>query len=300
MAIRRRDGQLVSASMNAVGSFDEEGRLVKITGFVVDHTARKHLEERLQQVQRLEAVGQLAGGIAHDFNNLLTVILGCIDLLREQPPARPVQGQDPLDELEKAASRAAALTQQLLAFSRRQVLQPRILDLNEALRSTHSMLRRLIPGSVAFVLDLDPDVDRVKVDPTQLDQVVINLVINAGDAMPAGGTLTVSTRNVALSESVLAEHPYVVPGSYVALTVRDTGVGMDEATRARAFEPFFTTKPVGKGTGLGLSTVYGIVKQSGGYVWLTSSPGAGTTAQVYLPSARAAVAVGEGAGPVAT
>src|SRR5262249_38973098 len=183
--MRRRDGRLLAVSMNAVGTFGERGELVKVSGFVIDRTEQQELEEKLNQIQRLEAVGQLAGGIAHDFNNLLTVIIGCVDLLREQHNPTAPQQPDPLEELAKAANRAAALTQQLLAFSRRQVLQPRAVDLNEALRGAHSMLSRLLPGNMDFVLNLDPDVDHVKVDPTQLDQVIMNLVVNAGDAMPA-------------------------------------------------------------------------------------------------------------------
>ncbi len=283
LQLRRRDGGIVVVSMNAVGAFDERGELVQITGFVTDRTAQKELEERLNQIQRLEAVGQLAGGIAHDFNNLLTVIIGCVDLLRLDYTPSKIDPNDPLDELAKAANRAAALTHQLLAFSRRQVLQPRIVDINEAVRTAHSMLSRLVSANITFVLDLNPDVERVRVDPTQLDQVILNLVINAGDAMPDGGTLTISTSNVVLGAADVARHPYVVPGPYVSLKVADTGVGMDETTRARVFEPFFTTKPVGKGTGLGLSTVYGIVKQSGGYVWVTSRLRVGTTVQVCLP-----------------
>jgi two-component system, cell cycle sensor histidine kinase and response regulator CckA len=282
--LRRRDGRLVSASENAVGTFNERGELTKITGFLVDRSAERNLEEQLRQAQRLEAVGQLAGGIAHDFNNLLTVIIGCAELIRRDVPPPAGLEPDPLDELSKAARRAAMLTQQLLAFSRRQVLQPRELDVNEALRHVHSMLRRLIRDDIVLIVDLDARADRIRVDPGQLDQVVMNLVMNAGDAMPAGGTVTVTTTNVTLGEDDVAQHPYIRPGRYVSLSVADTGVGMDEATRARAFEPFFTTKPVGKGTGLGLSTVYGIVKQSGGYVWVTSDPGAGTTVQICLPA----------------
>jgi len=285
--IVRRDGREVAISENAVGTFNDRGELTRITGFVLDVSAQKTLEEQLRQAQRLEAVGQLARGVAHDFNNLLTIIIGCADLLRRERPAAPPGGNDPLDELMKAAQRAAALTQQLLAFSRGQVLQPRIVDLNEALRSVHPMLRRLVRDNIVLVLDLGADLAPVRVDPGQLDQVVINLVVNAGDAMPGGGTATLATSNAELTEDDVARHRYVTPGPYVRLTVSDTGVGMDEATRARVFEPFFTTKPIGKGTGLGLSTVYGIVKQSGGYIWVTSAPGAGTTVSVYLPAQKA-------------
>ncbi len=268
--IRRSDGTLVSISENAVGVFDERGDLVKITGYVLDRSTVKHLEEQLRQSQRLEAVGQLAGGIAHDFNNLLTVIIGCADLLKDDPRPAIVDGHDPLDELIKAAKRAAGLTQQLLAFGRRQVLQPRVLDLNESLRSVHTMLRRLIRENIVLTLNLDPDIAPVRVDPGQLDQVVVNLVVNAGDAMPNGGSITLSTRDIDVGDAHVTQLPFLKPGAYVSLVVTDTGVGMDRETRARAFEPFFTTKAVGKGTGLGLSTVYGIVKQSGGYVWMDS------------------------------
>jgi PAS domain S-box-containing protein len=288
LTIRRRDGRLVSVSENAVGSFNDCGELTKITGFLVDRSAERELEEQLRQAQRLEAVGQLAGGIAHDFNNLLTVIIGCAELMRSDHPQTAPDDADAIDELMKAARRAAALTQQLLAFSRRQVLQPQEIDVNAALRNVHAMLRRLIRDHIVLVVDLDPHVDRIRVDPGQLDQVVMNLVMNAGDAMPHGGTATVTTANVTLDEADVAQHPYVHPGRYVSLTVADTGVGMDEATRKRVFEPFFTTKPTGKGTGLGLSTVYGIVKQSGGYVWVTSAPGAGTTVRICLPAIPAA------------
>ena len=198
-----------------------------------------------------------------------------------------VDGHDPVEELTRAANRAATLTQQLLAFSRRQVLRPRVLDLNDAVRSVHSLLRRLVPTRIVLVLDLDASVVNVQFDPGQLDQVVVNLVVNSVDAVAEIGTITEGTANLVLTPADLAQYPYVVPGRYAALTVTDTGVGMDEPTCARVFEPFFTTKPVGKGTGLGLSTVYGIVKQSGGYVWITSKPGVGTSVKICLPAADA-------------
>jgi PAS domain S-box-containing protein len=281
--VRRLDGTLLSLSENAVGTFDDHGELVRITGFVLDRSNVKSLEEQLRQSQRLEAVGQLAGGIAHDFNNLLTVIIGCADLLGETGGQATIEGRDPLAELTKAARRAAGLTQQLLAFGRRQVLQPRLLDLNDALRNIHPTLRQLVRENVIIILNLDPDIAHVRVDPSQLDQVIMNLVMNSGDAMPKGGTITVSTTNRELTDSDSRIYSYVRPGSFVSLEVADTGCGMDAATVARAFEPFFTTKPVGKGTGLGLSTVYGIVKQSGGYVWLRSEPDRGTRVSLCLP-----------------
>jgi PAS domain S-box-containing protein len=290
--VKRRDGRMVPVLEHAVGKFNERGELVKITGFIVDRSAEKALEDQLRQAQRLEAVGQLAGGIAHDFNNLLTVIIGCAELLQSTEPPPPPGASDPLLELRKAAQRAAALTQQLLAFSRRQVLQPQLVDLNAALRGVHAMLRRVIRENVVLVLDLDPGIPLVRVDPGQLDQVVVNLVVNAGDAMPQGGTLTVATASRMLTDADRAIHSWLRPGRYVSLAVTDSGVGMDDATMARVFEPFFTTKPVGKGTGLGLSTVYGIVKQSGGFVWLASAPGRGTTVTVCLPIAPSGAAAG--------
>ena len=198
----------------------------------------------------------------------------------------PHGGHDPLDDLIKSARRAAELTQQLLAFSRRQVLQPRSVDLNDALRHVHALLRRLVRDNIVIILNLDPRIERVRVDPGQLDQVVVNLVVNSADALPDGGTISLKTSNTTLTHEDAAQYPYVIPGEFVSLIVKDNGTGMDEATRARAFEPFFTTKPVGKGTGLGLSTVYGIVKQSGGYVWVASASGAGTSVTVCLPVAK--------------
>ncbi|HXD73102.1 MAG TPA: ATP-binding protein [Vicinamibacterales bacterium] len=278
---RHDDGRTVFALVHAFGDFDDQGELRKVTGFIVDRTAQKELEEQLRQSQRLEAVGQLAGGIAHDFNNLLTVIIGCADLMAMDGDRPAVEGDhDPLDELTKAARRAASLTQQLLAFSRRQILQPRILNLNDSLRSVHAMLRRLVRENVVIVLNLDPRVSKVKVDPGQIDQVIVNLVLNSSYAMPEGGTISLSTANIDVEEGMAGGRPYIRPGQYVSLVVRDNGAGMDEKTRERAFEPFFTTKPVGKGSGLGLSTVYGIIKQSGGYVWIDSEVDVGTSVTI--------------------
>jgi two-component system, cell cycle sensor histidine kinase and response regulator CckA len=282
---RRDDGRTVHALVTAVGDIDQSGRLRRIIGFIIDHTAQKSLEAQLRQAQRLEAVGQLAGGIAHDFNNLLTVIIGCAELMAVSgDPVRAEDGQNPLAELTRAAYSAASLTKQLLAFSRRQVLQPRLVDLNTALRSIHAMLRRLVKENIVIVLDLDPRIARVRVDPGQLDQVIVNLVVNAADALPEGGTITLSAARAIMGEDCPAD---MAPGDYVTLTVRDDGIGMDEETRSRAFEPFFTTKPVGKGTGLGLSTVYGIVKQSGAHVWIDSKPGEGTSVTVCFAADQA-------------
>jgi PAS domain S-box-containing protein len=254
-----------------------------------DVTDRKQAEEslrvadeRLRGVQRMEAVGRLAAGIAHDFNNLLTAILGSTDLLLEAlPPDHPAR-EDAL-ETRQAALRAADLTRQLLAFSRQQVLAPRVLDLNAVVRDVERLLRRLIGEEVGLRTVLAADLAVVRADPSQIEQVLVNLAVNARDAMPRGGTVTIETANVSLDGAYVANQPLVAAGDYVMLALSDTGTGMDAATQARVFEPFFTTKERGKGTGLGLATVYGIVKQSGGYVWVYSELGIGTTFKIYLP-----------------
>jgi PAS domain S-box-containing protein len=257
--------------------------LPKLLGVATEISERKQLEEQLLQSQKMEAVGQLAGGVAHDFNNILTAIVGYTDLL-----AVDFQGNDrsleDLDEIRKAARRAAALTRQLLAFSRKQVLEPRVIELNGLVQNLDKMLRSLITENIDLRAELSPDISAVRADPNQIEQVIMNLAINARDAMPKGGTLTIETRNATLDADYAAQHVSVVPGEYVMLAVSDTGHGMDEKTKARIFEPFFTTKPEGRGTGLGLSTVYGIVKQSGGNIWLYTEPGKGTTFKVYLPA----------------
>jgi PAS domain S-box-containing protein len=247
-----------------------------------DISEREHLEAQLLQAQKIEAVGLLAGGIAHDFNNLVTAILGYADLaLRRLSPQDPMRRN--LEEITRAAERAAALTQQLLAFSRKQILQPRVLDVREVLERAQSLLQRLIGEDIDLVLRAESTVGRVRVDPVQLEQVLLNLAINARDAMPQGGTLVLEAEDADLDEAFARDHLGAQAGAFVMLAVSDTGHGMDRETQARVFEPFFTTKELGKGTGLGLSTVYGIVKQSGGYIWVYSEPGRGTTFKVYLP-----------------
>ena len=249
-----------------------------------DITARKHAEkqvgEQVQQSQRMEAVGQLAGGLAHDFNNLLGVILGYCELL-EHRLTPDGSNRRMVEQIHSAGTRAASLTRQLLAFSRRQVLRPLVLDLNRLVSGMETTLRRLIGENIEIATRLIPDLRCVKADPSQIEQILMNLVVNARDAMPGGGTITIETANVELDGSL--EYPEVIPGSYVMLAVTDTGVGMNSETQARIFEPFFTTKQPDKGTGLGLSTVYGIVKQSAGYIYAYSEPNRGATFKVYLP-----------------
>jgi two-component system, cell cycle sensor histidine kinase and response regulator CckA len=253
-----------------------------------DVTERYQLEKQLRQAQKLEVLGQLSGGVAHDFNNLLTVILGASDILLMDLGADDPSRTEVL-EIKKAGGRAAGLTRQLLAFSRKQVLQPTVLDINALILGMEPMLRRLVPTHVDLVVSLGIEVGAIKIDATQLEQLVVNLVVNAADAMPRGGKLTVETSNVTLDKHYRKHHLPVGPGDYVVLAVSDTGVGMDEATSQRLFEPFFTTKDIGKGTGLGLATVYGIVKQSGGDIWVYSEPGHGSAFKIYLPQVTTAV-----------
>ena len=284
---RKSNGEPINVELaaNVIDFANRKAGLVLINDITDNKRAQQALynsQMQLQQSQKLEAIGQLAGGVAHDFNNLLTAIGGYSDLtLRHLPEDDPLRNN--LIEISKATNRAASLTRQLLAFSRKQILEPKVLDLNAVVTDMSSMLCRLIGEDVELVTDLAPELGMVKADPGQVEQILMNLVVNARDAMPQGGTVTIETRDVVFDESYASQHVPVLPGEYTMLAVSDNGTGMDQATQSRVFEPFFTTKPKGKGTGLGLSTVYGIVKQSEGCVWVYSEVGVGTVFKVYLP-----------------
>ena len=282
LELRAKDGRHITVETNTKLVY-ENGVPVGVQGIARDITERKQLEDQLRQSQKMEAIGQLAGGVAHDFNNLLTAINGYSSLaLQRVDDHNPIKSH--LEEIRKAGERAANLTRQLLAFGRKQILQPLSLNLNDVVTDMNKMLKRLIGEDIDLASKLAPDLKRVKADPGQVEQVLVNLVVNARDAMPQGGSLTIETGNVEFDQAYSSKHVGVEPGNYVMLAVSDTGVGMDEETRARIFEPFFTTKAKGKGTGLGLSTVYGIIKQTGGNIWVYSEPGQGTTFKVYVPA----------------
>lgn len=283
--MRHKDGSWRTLESRA-GTILKGGEVEKIVIVNRDITDRKHLEEQFRQSQKMEAIGRLSGGVAHDFNNLLGVIIGYGELLQEataiDSPLRTC-----VDEMLKAGHRGASLTRQLLAFSRQQVLDSRVLDLNGVVKDMDKMLMRLIGEDVQLKTMLDPALGRVKADQGQIEQVIMNLAVNARDAMPRGGELNLKTQNFHMDEDFVSRYPYpVMTGDYVLLTVVDSGIGMDSATKARVFEPFFTTKEKGKGTGLGLSLVYGVVKQSGGYIDVVSEPGSGATFKIYLPKAE--------------
>ncbi len=282
---RRKDGRLVEVELHGV-PLVENGRLLGVYAFYQDVTDTKELTEQLRQSQKIEAVGRLAGGIAHDFNNLLTVILGTTDMLLERTGEKHPMWEE-LKEIRVAGDRAASLTRQLLAFSRKQVLRPEVLDLGALLEGMERMLSRLIGEDIELTTSTPADLWRVRADPGQIEQVLLNLCVNARDAMPQGGKLQLQTANVHIDTSYASRRRGMRTGDYVEITVSDTGMGMNDEVRSRLFEPFFTTKELGKGTGLGLSMVYGIVKQSGGYVWADSEEGKGTAFRIQLPRIEA-------------
>lgn len=283
----RKDGKQVPVSLSVSSIKDANGKIVGASVIARDITETKHLEEMFLQAQKMEAVGRLAGGVAHDFNNLLGVIIGYSDIvearLKDDDPVRAKVAQ-----IKKAGQGAARLTRQLLAFSRQQILDSRILDLNSVVTDVQKMLQRLIGADVEMVTSLCPNLATVKADQGQMEQVIMNLIVNSRDALPDGGTLTIETSNVELDDLYVLSHPELTAGSFVMLAVTDTGTGIDAETQKHIFEPFFTTKEQGKGTGLGLSTVYGVVKQSGGSISVSSEVGRGTTFKIYLPQTQAA------------
>lgn len=286
--LRRRDASYVWTSLSVTVHRDEAGAASYLIPVIDDITERKALEAAFRQAQKMDAVGQLAGGVAHDFNNLLTAIIGFAELLLADGDVTGSPRQD-IEHISHAAHSAAALTRQLLAFSRRQALEPRVLDLNNVAQGMEPMLRRLVGEQVTIVTRLAPDLDRVSADKSQVEQVVMNLAVNARDAMPAGGTLCITTGNADIDGAFVATHPGAVRGRYVRIAVSDTGTGIDPAVQAHLFEPFYTTKARGHGTGLGLATVYGIVKQSNGYIDVETKLGRGSTFTVYLPRTVEAV-----------
>lgn len=290
--VYRKGGSVIWVSESARAVRDRQGALLCYEGTVEDITERKRLEQQLLQSQKMEAIGRLAGGVAHDFNNVLTAIMGYSELLLRGTGSEESRRRN-TEQIKKAAERAASLTSQLLAFSRRQVLTMRVLDLNDVVAVLEPMLRRLIGEDITLVTVPGLALERTKADVGQIEQVIMNLVVNARDAMPRGGTLTIETTNVELDQAYMDRHGLVPPGAYVKLAVSDTGCGMDAETQSHIFEPFFTTKEPGKGTGLGLSTVYGVIKQSGGYIWVYSEPGQGTTFKMYLPRVDEAVTATE-------
>lgn len=283
---RRKDGTEFPVEVSLGPLATKDGMLV--TGTVIDISERKKIEQQLRLAQRMEAIGQLAGGIAHDFNNLLAVIMGSADIIVDALPRGDPLGRK-VEMIRSAGSSAADLVRQLLAFSRQQMVQPLVLNVPKIIARTQAMLQRIIGEDIEFKVIVEDSVGSIKADPGQIEQVLLNLAANARDAMPKGGRLSIHASNVELDESDRKKHAPVVPGPYVMLAIEDTGCGMDLKTQARIFDPFFTTKALGKGTGLGLATVYGIVKQTGGYIWVYSELGHGTIFRVYLPRVGKAI-----------
>jgi len=282
MMNRRKDGSLYTEDQTITPIRDEQNEITHFVAIKQDVSENRLLAQQLQQAQKMESVGRLAGGVAHDFNNMLGVIIGYSELLEEQ-----VAGNEDFSrktrEIKNAGHRAAALTRQLLAFSRQQVFETTVLNLNEIVSETGRMLHRIIGDDIEIIMELHPELGAVQADSGQIQQVIMNLATNARDAMPRGGKLCIETANADLDESFASSHNPTVPGPYVKLSVSDTGTGMDDETKSHIFEPFFTTKEIGKGTGLGMATVFGVVKQSGGYIWVESSPGNGTRFDIYFP-----------------
>lgn len=279
------NGQIIHVIENAVGVFDDENELAEIKGYAIDVTEKAKLEEQLVQSQKMEAIGRLAGGVAHDFNNMLMVISGFTDMLLKTDPGTEKRNVY-LNEIKNAGLRAATITQQLLAFSRKQVLEIKIININSVVEETHKMIQRLLGEDIEIKIDCAGGLDNARADKSQLEQVLVNLAVNARDAMPGGGTITIETRNVKVIQDGNEAADFISPGDYVLLAISDTGTGMDAEVQKHIFEPFFTTKEKGKGTGLGLATSYGIIKQSSGYIVCKSKPGEGTTFGIYLPKAR--------------
>jgi PAS domain S-box-containing protein len=283
-----KDGRRLNVSISVSPVWDAEGKIVGASAIARDITAQKRAEEQLRQAQKMEAIGRLAGGVAHDFNNILGIIAACGELLRSRVDSNP-ESQQFLDNLRQATERGASLTRQLLAFSRKQPVQPRILDVNERLKEVSKLVRPLVGDDVQITILPSSEPSIVEADPSQLDQIILNLAVNARDAMPKGGKLILETAIKDFDQAFAEQHPPMTAGKYVMLAVSDNGLGMDQATVSRIFEPFFTTKEIGKGTGLGLATVYGIVQQSHGHIWVYSEPGRGTTFKIYLPSASSKI-----------
>jgi PAS domain S-box-containing protein len=281
---KRADGKFATVLNRAFVIRDETGQPSRIIGAITDVTERRRLQEQLSQAQKMDSIGRLAGGVAHDFNNLLTIIIGYAEFAKSRlSKYEPVYGD--VEEILAASQRASDLTRQLLAFARKQIVEPKIVNVNSLVLALNKMLRRVIGEHIELVTDIAPELPRVKIDPVQLEQVLINLAVNARDAMPDGGTLTIETSYTQLAASNTIHGDEIIPGDYLQIAVSDSGIGMERQTLEQVFEPFFTTKEVGKGTGLGLATCYGIIRQAGGYILVYSEPGRGTTFKVCLPCA---------------